>query len=196
MVHPPARPSLGTACQLFVEHEFRRRSSETRAYLPFNQPYHQLLLRHIKSLFNTFHTQQSWTMKSTSPRKICSASHPTSSENSRSSYRASSRRTRSQRVRIPPSIPKHRAQNFLDFTLLFSVLLEPQLGKILTITNTLANTDTHSLAEICFKKCITSSITQGKLAGKEETCMANCVNRWYDSNLQILKHLDALRASQ
>ncbi|KEF61843.1 uncharacterized protein A1O9_03414 [Exophiala aquamarina CBS 119918] len=56
--------------------------------------------------------------------------------------------------------------------------------------------NTHSLAEICFKKCITSSITSGKMAGKEETCMSNCVNRWYDSNLQILKHLETLRASQ
>ncbi|KIV91462.1 hypothetical protein B0A52_03370 [Exophiala mesophila] len=54
----------------------------------------------------------------------------------------------------------------------------------------------HSLTETCFKKCITSSISNGKLAGKEETCMSNCVNRWYDSNLAVLKHLETLRASQ
>ncbi|KIX96903.1 uncharacterized protein Z520_07623 [Fonsecaea multimorphosa CBS 102226] len=54
----------------------------------------------------------------------------------------------------------------------------------------------HELTELCFKKCITGSISSGKLAGKEESCMTNCVNRLFDSNMVILKHLEALRASQ
>jgi len=54
----------------------------------------------------------------------------------------------------------------------------------------------HELADICFKKCVTGSISSGKLAGKEESCMSNCVNRFMDSNLAMLKHLELLRASQ
>jgi len=54
----------------------------------------------------------------------------------------------------------------------------------------------HELTETCFKKCITSSISSGKLAGKEETCMQNCVERFMDSNLAVLKHLERLRAHQ
>ncbi|KAJ9603800.1 Mitochondrial import inner membrane translocase subunit tim8 [Cladophialophora chaetospira] len=54
----------------------------------------------------------------------------------------------------------------------------------------------HELTEMCFKKCITGSISSGKLTGKEESCMTNCVNRLFDSNLVILKHLEALRQQQ
>lgn len=54
----------------------------------------------------------------------------------------------------------------------------------------------HDLTEMCFKKCITGSISSGKLAGKEESCMTNCVNRLFDSNLVILKHLESLRQQQ
>ncbi|KAK5459502.1 Mitochondrial import inner membrane translocase subunit tim8 [Exophiala xenobiotica] len=54
----------------------------------------------------------------------------------------------------------------------------------------------HELTETCFKKCITGSISSGKLASKEEACMANCVNRFMDSSLAMLKHLELLRAQQ
>jgi len=54
----------------------------------------------------------------------------------------------------------------------------------------------HDLTDMCFKKCITGSISAGKLASKEEGCMANCVNRMFDTNLVILKHLEALRQQQ
>jgi import inner membrane translocase subunit TIM8 len=54
----------------------------------------------------------------------------------------------------------------------------------------------HELTETCFKKCITSSISSGKLAGKEESCIQNCVERFMDSNLAVLKHLEQLRAAQ
>lgn len=54
----------------------------------------------------------------------------------------------------------------------------------------------HDLSETCFKKCITSSITTGKLASREESCMTNCVERFMDSNLAVLKHLETLRAHQ
>ncbi|KUL83405.1 hypothetical protein ZTR_10872 [Talaromyces verruculosus] len=51
----------------------------------------------------------------------------------------------------------------------------------------------HHLTEICFKKCITARITQNKLAATEESCAQNCVNRWMDANLAIVKHLENLR---
>ncbi|KAL6249994.1 Mitochondrial import inner membrane translocase subunit tim8 [Rhinocladiella similis] len=54
----------------------------------------------------------------------------------------------------------------------------------------------HELTEMCFKKCITGSISSGKLASKEESCMSNCVNRFMDSNLAVLQHLEKLRAQQ
>ncbi|EHY56837.1 Mitochondrial import inner membrane translocase subunit tim8 [Exophiala dermatitidis] len=54
----------------------------------------------------------------------------------------------------------------------------------------------HEMTEMCFKKCITGSISGGKLAPKEETCMSNCVERFMDTNVTILKHLDAIRAGQ
>jgi len=54
----------------------------------------------------------------------------------------------------------------------------------------------HELTETCFKKCITGSISSGKLAGKEESCVQNCVERFMDSNLAVLRHLEKLRAGQ
>lgn len=54
----------------------------------------------------------------------------------------------------------------------------------------------HELAEVCFKKCITGSISSGKLASKEDTCIQNCVERFMDSNLAVLRHLETLRAGQ
>jgi hypothetical protein len=74
-----------------------------------------------------------------------------------------------------------------------SLLCESCTGQMLMI---LSRAEIHDLTEMCFKKCITSSITAGKMASKEETCMANCVNRMFDSNLVILKHLEALRGQQ
>lgn len=54
-------------------------------------------------------------------------------------------------------------------------------------------TAVHHLTEVCFKKCVTSRITTNKLAPAEESCAQNCVNRWMDANLAIVKHLDNLR---
>ncbi|EXJ79979.1 hypothetical protein A1O3_08265 [Capronia epimyces CBS 606.96] len=54
----------------------------------------------------------------------------------------------------------------------------------------------HDITEMCFKKCVTGTISSGKLAGKEDSCMANCVDRFLDTNTVILKHLETLRARQ
>ncbi|PYI10089.1 hypothetical protein BO78DRAFT_394613 [Aspergillus sclerotiicarbonarius CBS 121057] len=51
----------------------------------------------------------------------------------------------------------------------------------------------HSLSDVCWKKCITGKITSGRLDQAEETCAQNCVERWMDANLAVLKHLESLR---
>lgn len=56
--------------------------------------------------------------------------------------------------------------------------------------------DIHSITERCFTRCVTGSLSGGKLTSKEEGCMQNCVERFMDTNLAVLKHLETLRAGQ
>ncbi|KAL1969073.1 hypothetical protein VTN77DRAFT_907 [Rasamsonia byssochlamydoides] len=51
----------------------------------------------------------------------------------------------------------------------------------------------HHLSDVCWKKCITGRITSSRLDRAEETCAQNCVDRWMDAYLGVLKHLDTLR---
>lgn len=51
----------------------------------------------------------------------------------------------------------------------------------------------HSLTDMCFRKCITSKISSGKLDKYEEPCMQNCVDRFMDANNLILKQLETMR---
>ncbi|EYE99523.1 Tim10/DDP family zinc finger protein [Aspergillus ruber CBS 135680] len=51
----------------------------------------------------------------------------------------------------------------------------------------------HHLADVCWKKCITGKVSSGRLDRAEEACAQNCVERWMDTNLSVLKHLEALR---
>jgi len=51
----------------------------------------------------------------------------------------------------------------------------------------------HSLTDICWKKCVTGTIRSGKLDKNEETCAQNCVDRFLDANLTVIKHLDNMR---
>ncbi|KAF2184568.1 hypothetical protein K469DRAFT_579234 [Zopfia rhizophila CBS 207.26] len=51
----------------------------------------------------------------------------------------------------------------------------------------------HSLTDTCFRKCITSGIKSGKLDKYEEPCMRNCVDRFLDANLVVLRELERLR---
>ncbi|KAM3071920.1 Mitochondrial import inner membrane translocase subunit tim8 [Clarireedia jacksonii] len=54
----------------------------------------------------------------------------------------------------------------------------------------------HSLTDICWKKCITSNIRSSKLEKNEETCTMNCVDRFLDSSMAVIAHLNTMRASQ
>lgn len=51
----------------------------------------------------------------------------------------------------------------------------------------------HSLTDTCFKKCITSKIASGKLDRYEEPCMQNCVDRYMDANMTVIRHLEQMR---
>ncbi|KAI9768453.1 MAG: Mitochondrial import inner membrane translocase subunit tim8 [Geoglossum simile] len=53
----------------------------------------------------------------------------------------------------------------------------------------------HSLTDICWKKCVTGRIGSAKVEGKEETCLQNCVDRFMDANITVLRHLEAMRAT-
>ncbi|GAB7347741.1 hypothetical protein MBLNU459_g5293t1 [Dothideomycetes sp. NU459] len=53
----------------------------------------------------------------------------------------------------------------------------------------------HSLTDTCFRKCITSKISAGTLDRSEEPCMQNCVDRFMDANMTVLKHLEQMRTS-
>jgi len=51
----------------------------------------------------------------------------------------------------------------------------------------------HSLTDTCFRKCITSKISSGKLDRSEEPCMQNCVDRYMDANMTVIRHLEQMR---
>ncbi|PLN74812.1 Tim10/DDP family zinc finger-domain-containing protein [Aspergillus taichungensis] len=53
----------------------------------------------------------------------------------------------------------------------------------------------HHLSDVCWKKCISGKISSGRLDSSEETCATNCVERWMDTNLSVLKHLEQLRGN-
>ncbi|CAF9915617.1 MAG: Mitochondrial import inner membrane translocase subunit tim8 [Alectoria fallacina] len=51
----------------------------------------------------------------------------------------------------------------------------------------------HELTDICWKKCVTGSISSSSLDRKEEPCIQNCVERFLDANEAVLKHLSVMR---
>ncbi|MCJ1472908.1 Mitochondrial import inner membrane translocase subunit tim8 [Lambiella insularis] len=57
----------------------------------------------------------------------------------------------------------------------------------------LLNKTISDLTDTCWKKCITSRISAGKLDRTEESCTANCVDRFMDTQMSVLKHLQELR---
>ncbi|KAF1953182.1 hypothetical protein CC80DRAFT_494803 [Byssothecium circinans] len=52
----------------------------------------------------------------------------------------------------------------------------------------------HSLTDTCFRKCIPAgTVKKGALDKYEEPCMRQCVDRFLDANLVVLKELERLR---
>ncbi|KAH6624954.1 Tim10/DDP family zinc finger-domain-containing protein [Chaetomium sp. MPI-SDFR-AT-0129] len=53
---------------------------------------------------------------------------------------------------------------------------------------------THELTGVCWTKCVPAgTVKSGALASGEQTCLANCVDRFMDANLATLKHLSSMR---
>lgn len=58
----------------------------------------------------------------------------------------------------------------------------------------LTTTAIHSLTDTCFRKCIPAgNVKNGKLDKYEEPCMRQCVDRFLDANLVVLRELERLR---
>ncbi|CEP24470.1 TIM8 [Cyberlindnera jadinii] len=57
-------------------------------------------------------------------------------------------------------------------------------------SKTKVQTSIHSFTDRCFKKCV-ESVGNGQLSNQEETCLANCVNRFLDTNIKIVQGLQA-----
>jgi len=69
----------------------------------------------------------------------------------------------------------------------YTSLHHAKLG--LTITTAI-----HSLTDTCFRKCIPAgNVKNGKLDKYEEPCMRQCVDRFLDANLVVLRELERLR---
>ncbi|KAL6708161.1 Mitochondrial import inner membrane translocase subunit tim8 [Coniothyrium glycines] len=52
----------------------------------------------------------------------------------------------------------------------------------------------HALTDTCFRKCIPAgNVKTGKLDRYEEPCMRQCVDRFLDANMVVLKELERLR---
>ncbi|KAI8977198.1 Tim10/DDP family zinc finger-domain-containing protein, partial [Mycotypha africana] len=51
----------------------------------------------------------------------------------------------------------------------------------------------HSLTDNCWDKCIAK--VNNKLSSSEESCLANCVDRFLDTSIFIVKRLEDLRSS-
>jgi len=49
------------------------------------------------------------------------------------------------------------------------------------------------LTQSCFEKCVKDPITPGRLEKTQETCAANCVSRWFDSQNAVLKAIESQR---
>jgi hypothetical protein len=77
----------------------------------------------------------------------------------------------------------------------------PLLSPIPTSMATLATcamltqaTAIHSLTDTCFRKCIPAgNVKNGKLDKYEEPCMRQCVDRFLDANMVVLRELERLR---
>ncbi|KAK5166257.1 Mitochondrial import inner membrane translocase subunit tim8 [Saxophila tyrrhenica] len=51
----------------------------------------------------------------------------------------------------------------------------------------------HNLTDMCFKKCVTSKISAGTLDRSEQPCVQNCVDRYMDANMTVIRHLEQMR---
>lgn len=50
----------------------------------------------------------------------------------------------------------------------------------------------HQFTNTCFKQCVTS-VSNAELSSQEEQCLNNCVNRFLDTNIRIVKSLQSIQ---
>ncbi|SCU83579.1 LAMI_0C03752g1_1 [Lachancea mirantina] len=50
----------------------------------------------------------------------------------------------------------------------------------------------HQFTNMCFKNCV-SSVNDANLSSQEEHCLNNCINRFLDTNIRIVKGLQGLQ---
>ncbi|SCZ99035.1 BZ3500_MvSof-1268-A1-R1_Chr7-1g09365 [Microbotryum saponariae] len=55
-------------------------------------------------------------------------------------------------------------------------------------------TSIHTFTDMCWDKCITGSIG-GRFSRGEESCLVNCVDRFLDTSLFIVKNLESRRGA-
>ncbi|KAF1822697.1 uncharacterized protein K489DRAFT_356658 [Dissoconium aciculare CBS 342.82] len=53
----------------------------------------------------------------------------------------------------------------------------------------------HHLTDICFRKCITGRISGSQLDSSENSCMQNCVGRFMDANMLVVRNLQRQQGS-
>ncbi|KAI1431929.1 Tim10/DDP family zinc finger protein [Xylaria sp. CBS 124048] len=51
----------------------------------------------------------------------------------------------------------------------------------------------HALTSTCFNKCITGTIKTDKLDSKDEDCLRNCAQRFFDITVLTSRHLQESR---
>ncbi|KAK6203986.1 Mitochondrial import inner membrane translocase subunit tim8 [Pestalotiopsis sp. IQ-011] len=51
----------------------------------------------------------------------------------------------------------------------------------------------HSLTDVCWNKCVTGAIKSGQMDKNEQSCMANCADRFLDASSLTMKHLQNMR---
>jgi len=57
------------------------------------------------------------------------------------------------------------------------------------------NASVHNFTEMCWTKCVTGSIST-RFSRGEESCLTNCVDRFLDTSLFIVKKLETMRETQ
>ncbi|CCD27186.1 protein transporter TIM8 NDAI_0J02940 [Naumovozyma dairenensis CBS 421] len=50
----------------------------------------------------------------------------------------------------------------------------------------------HQLTNTCFKSCITN-VSDPDLSSQDQQCLANCVNRFLDTNIRLVKGLQNIQ---
>lgn len=102
-------------------------------------------------------------------------------------------RIQSRESFLPSSTPLFMLLCSTSLDLPLSPSIHPSRAMDMLTDGSLRGAETHVLTDICWKKCVAGAVRSGSLERSEETCLANCVDRFLDVNLLTMKHLASLR---